>query len=106
MTEKEDFERAIDEMLSKPAPLMEELPPESWSPVLVCNWISWSVVKEGILRLDLPYGNCCDMQGAIANAKALDSTVHRIEVYADRTLDRLLVCTKGKWTSYVCSIKV
>ena len=68
-----------------------------WSSGLQCCWISWAVVDDGILRLDMPPDNCCDMGGAIKAAEALCPCVWRIDTYAGGAPDTMYLLRNGKW---------
>ena len=68
-----------------------------WSSSLQCAWISWTVLNDGALRLDVPDHHCCDMSGAILMAEALCPLVWRVEIYADGKLDMIYVHHGGKW---------
>jgi hypothetical protein len=68
-----------------------------WSSGLQCGWNSWTVVDDGILRLDMPDANCCDMRGAIKAAQALCPMVWRIDTYAGGEPDTMYVERGGKW---------
>ena len=67
-----------------------------WSSGLQCGWISWTVVDDGILRLDMPVDNCCDMRGAIKAAEALCPMVWRIDTYAGGEPDTMYLLQPGK----------
>jgi len=74
-----------------------------WSSGLQCGWISWTVVDDGILRLDMPADNCCDMGGAIKAAEALCPMVWRIDTYAGGKPDMMYLFQPGKggWQAFV-----
>ena len=74
-------------------------PSSNWSSGLQCDWVAWRVVDSGILRLDMPDFECCDMSGAIKTAKALCPTVRRIDTYSGGKLDTMYVMESDKWTS-------
>ena len=71
----------------------------AWSSGLQCRWISWAVVDDNVLRLDMPDANCCDMRGAIKAAGALCPMVWRIDTYAGGKPDTTYWIRKGKWIS-------
>jgi len=70
-----------------------------WSGGLQCGWISWSVVEDGVLRLDMPINNCCDMRGAIKAAEVLCPMVWRIDTYAGGNPDTMYLRVRDKWES-------
>jgi hypothetical protein len=70
----------------------------TWSSRLKCGWISWSVVDDGILRLDMPPDHCCDMRGAIRSAEDLCPMVWRIDTYAGGEPDTIYLRRGDKWT--------
>jgi hypothetical protein len=72
-------------------------PRATWSNGLRCGWISWSVVDDGILRLDMPAAHCCDMRGAIEAAEALCPMVWRIDTYAGGAPDTTYVVRGSEW---------
>ena len=72
-------------------------PRAMWSSGMKCAWISWTVVDEGILRLDMPADDCCDMRGAIKAAQVLCPLVWRIDTYSGGKLDIVYVKTRGEW---------
>jgi hypothetical protein len=69
----------------------------AWSSGLKCGWTSWSVVEDGVLRLDMPADNCCDMRGAIKAAEALCPMVWRIDTYAGGRPDTMYLLSGGGW---------
>jgi hypothetical protein len=80
------------------APLKRQVRPRAqWSSGLQCGWISWTVVDDGILRLDMPDANCCDMGGAIKAAQALCPMVWRIDTYAGGEPDTMYLARGSKW---------
>lgn len=68
-----------------------------WSSDLQCGWLSWTVVDGGILRLDMPDDNCCDMTGAIKAAEALCPLVWRIDTYAGGKPDTMYLLRGSEW---------
>ena len=70
-----------------------------WCSVLACEWISWAVVGDGILRLDMPEYQCCDMRGAIKIAQVLCPLVRRIDTYAGGALDITYSRRGGEWVA-------
>jgi hypothetical protein len=54
---------------------------ETHSAVLHCSWTAWRVIDDGILALDMPENNCCDMRGAIKIAEAIHPFVWKIETF-------------------------
>ena len=72
-------------------------PRAMWSSNLMCGWISWTVVDDGILRLDMPKNNCCDMGGAIKVAEALCPSVWRIDTYAGGKPDTMYLIDGTGW---------
>ena len=79
---------------------VEQEPSSTWSEDLVCNWISWSVVKDGHLRLDMPELNCCDMKGAIKMAETLCPEVSCIDTFQAGKPDTSYLFVGGKWKSF------
>ena len=71
--------------------------PAMYSSSLQCCWVAWTVVDSGILRLDMPGINVCDMRGAIKAAEALCSAVWRIDTYSGGKPDTMYVLRKGGW---------
>ena len=72
-----------------------------FSEELQCFWLSWSVLGENVLRLDLPPGSCTDMAGAVQTGRALLPGVAEIYVFCDGKPD---VCyarraIKGSWVA-------
>ena len=63
----------------------------------MCGWISWSVVDDGILRLDMPKNNCCDMGGAIEIAKTICPSVWRIDTYSGGKPDVMYMKKNSGW---------
>ena len=68
-----------------------------WSSGLQCGWTSWTVVDDGILRLDMPADNCCDMTGAVKAAEALCPLVWRIDTYAGGQPDAMYLLRDSQW---------
>jgi hypothetical protein len=57
-------------------------------PDLLCEVLSFSYnfeTKEG--RLDMPIGNCCDMNGCINLFKKIDSGVREVKTFSGGILD-------------------
>ncbi len=80
------------------APLERQVRPRAmYSSGLQCAWNSWSVVDDGILRLDMPADNCCDMDGAIKAAEALCPLVWRIDTYAGGKPDTMYLLRGSQW---------
>ncbi len=68
---------------------------------LGCNWVTWRNRGDGVLRLEVPAGECPDMDGAVTTGCLLDSTCRRIEVYAGHIEDGgYRLGHDGKWVSY------
>lgn len=68
-----------------------------WSSDLQCEWSSLSVVDDGIIRLDMPHENCCDMNGVIKVAQAIHPVVFRIDTYSGGKPDTMYVKIRNKW---------
>ncbi len=80
------------------APLERQVRPRAmWSSGLQSGWHSWTVVDDGVLRLDMPDANCCDMDGAIKAAQALCPMVWRIDTYAGGEPDTMYLARGSKW---------
>ena len=81
---------ALREALAQPKPAM-------YSSSLQCGWVAWTVVDAGVLRLDMPDTNVCDMRGAIKAAEALCPMVWRIDTYSGGKPDTMYVLRRGGW---------
>jgi hypothetical protein len=64
--------------MTEPSPL----PPEAWSRALASDFHGWRVLDATSLALDLPANCACNMEGAIAVARAMLPPVLSIEVIA------------------------
>jgi hypothetical protein len=90
--------RNADELPAVGTPVERRVRPRAqWSSGLQCGWISWTVVDDGILRLDMPDANCCDMRGAIKTAEALCPMVWRIDTYAGGEPDTMYLLHGSEW---------
>ena len=74
----------------------------NYSRLLLCEFTSWTVLEPGVLCLDLPFGNTCDMFGAIAIALMIMDGVHTIEVWEADQFQVRYVRSRGRdWTAEV-----
>ena len=92
-------ERQPTEPVARVAVEADVVPRATWSSGLQCAWTSWSVVDSGILRLDMPPDNCCDMGGAIKAAEVLCPLVWRIDTYAGGQPDTMYLLRGGEWAA-------
>lgn len=77
-----------------------ERPYSTRSAVLQCRWSSWSVIDDGVLRLDMPEGQCCSIDGAIQVAQAMCPGVFRIDAYSGGVSDVTYINGRDGWKAY------
>lgn len=70
------------------------------SDALQCCWLSWRVVGPHALAVDLPPGNCADMDGAIRVAEMLMPGVRELHTFCDGVADTMYSCVGGRWQAF------
>lgn len=71
-----------------------------YSDALCCCWRSWRVVGPRALAVDLPEGNCTDMDGAIRVAEVLMPGVREIHTFCDQVAGMIYSCVGGTWQAF------
>ena len=73
---------------------------EARSDALQCYWRAWRVVGPRALAVDMPPGNCTDMDGAIRVAAALMPDVREVFTFCDGAADTMYSCVDGHWQAF------
>ena len=69
--------------------------------LLMCDLISaHGEFKRNAVLLFFPYGNCCDMTGAILYAKRIIPKVDQVQCYEDNVLINIYKMLDGEWKAY------
>lgn len=67
-------------------------------PILKCRWLAWSPEGNGELQLNLPEGECCDMEGVIRVATEIMPNVSSIKTVSGGVQDAIYTrYTNGSW---------
>ena len=69
----------------------------TYSTRMKCGWSSWRVVDDGHLALEMPAGQCCDMNAAIEIAEFLCPSVWCIDTFSGGRKDTMYVLTANGW---------
>ena len=69
----------------------------TYSSKLQCGFHGWRVLADGEIALDMPDGNCCDMDGAIEIAEKIMPSVWRIVTFSGGVMDTVYGNSRGKW---------
>lgn len=74
--------------------------PSAYSSAMQCDWQAWRVLSSGELALDMPHGNCCDMQAAVAIAEKIMPFVWRIATFSGGVPDTEYRNVCGEWFAF------
>ena len=69
--------------------------------LLMCDLVSaHGEFKRNAVLLFFPYGNCCNMSGAILYAKRIIPKVDQVQCYEDNVLINVYKMLDGEWKAY------